>query len=223
MTDFLMDTEHPIIIPYDTIQLDGVLHIPSEVRGIVIFAHGSGSSRFSPRNQYIARVLQYSKFATLLFDLLTKEEEEVDEQTMEYRFDVEFLANRLLVATNWILSNPSLHTLPMGYFGASTGGGAALLASTKIKHLIKAVVSRGGRPDLAMNVLPEVHAATLLIVGGNDYPVIELNQKAYEHLRCVKKLEIVPDATHLFEEPGKLAEVATIADEWFKKYLRLPT
>jgi putative phosphoribosyl transferase len=220
MVEFTMDTEHPVTIPCDQVHLDGLLHIPQDVLGVVIFAHGSGSSRFSPRNQYSARVFQHSKFATLLFDLLTPEEDEIDTQTTEYRFDIEFLAMRLLSATHWMMDNPVLDKLPMGYFGASTGGGAALVAAAKEQATIKAVVSRGGRPDLADRELIAVKAATLLIVGGNDETVIQLNQQAFEHLHCVKKLEIVPGATHLFEEPGKLAEVSHFANEWFREYLR---
>lgn len=220
MAHFALDTEHPITIPCDEFQLDGLLHIPQDVTGIIIFAHGSGSSRFSPRNQSIARFLQQSKFSTLLFDLLTPEEDEIDTQTMEYRFDIPFLTTRLITVTEWMANNPMLENIPIGYFGASTGGGAALLAAAKRPDNVKAVVSRGGRPDLAGAALSEVKAATLLIVGGNDQTVIELNQKAYEKLNCVKELEIVPGATHLFEEPGKLQEVAHLADRWFRKYLR---
>lgn len=221
MVEFTMDTEHPVMIPINSIHLDGLLHIPKGVTGFVIFAHGSGSSRLSPRNQYIAEVLQQSKFATLLFDLLTQEEEEIDDKTMEYRFDIPFLAERLLGATEWILMNPMLNKLPISYFGASTGGGAALVAAAKEKERVKAVVSRGGRPDLAGDALKNVKAATLLIVGGDDEPVIELNKKAYGQLHCEKELEIVPGATHLFEEPGKLEIVARLADEWFQKYNKI--
>lgn len=220
MLDFATDTEHPVTIPCGNIHLDGLLHIPKHVSGIVIFVHGSGSSRLSPRNQYIAEELQKIKIATLLFDLLTLKEDEIDSYTMQYRFDIELLSSRLLAVTNWLIKNPLLHQLPIGYFGASTGGGAALLAAAQEKDLIKAVVSRGGRPDLAGNALSEVSAATLLIVGGDDIPVIELNQKAFALLHCTKKLEIVPGATHLFEEPGKLSEVSRLANEWFKIYLK---
>nr|WP_114833892.1 alpha/beta fold hydrolase [Aquicella lusitana] len=219
MLEFEIDTEHPVIIPCEDVHLDGLLHIPSGVRGMVIFAHGSGSSRFSQRNQFIAKELQEAKFATLLFDLLTHQEEEIDNRTMEYRFDINFLSARLLAATNWILTNPILNKLPIGYFGASTGGGAALVAAAQEQDLVKAVVSRGGRPDLAGEALKRVKAATLLIVGGNDEPVIELNEKAYEKLPGIKKIEIVPGATHLFEEPGKLSDVARLAINWFDKYL----
>lgn len=219
MNEFTINAEQAVIIPCGEIHLDGLLHLPKQATGIVLFAHGSGSSRFSSRNQLIAKTLQQANLATLLFDLLTSEEDKIDEVTREYRFNIELLAARLLAATNWILTQPSLQKLSLGYFGASTGGGAALLAAAQEQDLIKAVVSRGGRPDLAGAVLNQVKAATLLLVGGNDEPVIALNQKAYEALRCIKKLTIIPGATHLFEEPGKLAEVASLAEVWFRKYL----
>lgn len=219
MLEFTADTEHPVIIPCENVHLDGLLHIPSTARGIVIFAHGSGSSRFSIRNQYVARVLQQGKIATLLFDLLTPEEEKKDERTREYRFDIDFLATRLVTSTNWILKNPVLNQLPLGYFGASTGGGAALVAAARLAARMNAVVSRGGRPDLAGESLKYVQAPTLLLVGSLDEPVIEMNKTAYAQLHCIKHLEIVPGATHLFEEPGKLAEVASLAEKWFEKYL----
>ena len=221
MIEFALDTEHPVTIPCDGFHLDGLLHIPKQVVGVVLFAHGSGSSRLSPRNQSIARLLQQSRFATLLFDLLTQDEDEIDNKTMEFRFDIELLAARLLAATEWMSENPALHALPKGYFGASTGGGAALLAAALKPQLIKAVVSRGGRPDLAGDALPKVQAATLLIVGELDQTVLELNQGAYHQLDCERKLVVVPGATHLFEEPGKLVEVAMLANEWFRKYLIL--
>lgn len=219
MVGFTIDTEHPVSIPCGNVHLDGMLHIPSSVRGIVIFAHGSGSSRFSTRNQYVARVLQQGKIATLLFDLLTPEEEKIDERTRQYRFDIDFLATRLVAATTWLLKNPVLNKLPLGYFGASTGGGAALVAAARMATRINAVVSRGGRPDLAGESLNYVQAPTLLLVGALDGPVIEMNKTAYDKLHCVKHLEIVSGATHLFEEPGKLAEVASLAEKWFGKYL----
>lgn len=220
MVEFVADTDHPVVIPSHDIHLDGLLHVPHAARAVVLFAHGSGSSRFSPRNQYIAQVLQKQKFATLLFDLLTAQEEMIDTQTREYRFNIELLADRLLSATNWVLNNPVLHKLPIGYFGASTGGGAALMAAGQTKGVVKAVVSRGGRPDLAGNFLALVDAATLLIVGGNDDVVIELNQQAYAQLGGEKALKIVAGASHLFEESGKLEEVAHLAATWFTKYLR---
>lgn len=219
MMEFAVDTEYPIIIPCENVYLDGLLHIPNGMKGMVIFAHGSGSSRLSPRNQFIARELQQQKFATLLFDLLTTEEEEVDTKTSQYRFDIEFLATRLVTTTKWVINHPVLTKTSIGYFGASTGGGAALVAAARLAMLIKAVVSRGGRPDLAGESLAYVRAPTLLIVGGNDEPVIELNQHAFNKLHVEKKLEIVPGATHLFEEKGKLEAVSVLAQDWFKKYL----
>lgn len=219
MIEFVADAEHPVSIPCADVQLEGLLYIPQEVRGVVIFAHGSGSGRLSPRNQFIAHELQRAKFATLLFDLLTADEEIIDNQTRELRFDLDLLSSRLVMATNWILEIPVLHKLSIGYFGASTGGGAALLAAARKSDIIKAVVSRGGRPDLALADLPKVNAATLLIVGGEDLNVIDLNKQAYEHMHGVKKLEIIPGATHLFEEPGKLEEVSHLTLAWFKKYL----
>jgi len=216
---FIIDVEHPLIIPSADAALDGILYVPKAASGLVIFAHGSGSSRFSSRNQYVAKELQRLKLATLLFDLLTPDEDMIDTKTAQYRFDIDFLARRLVDATNWIVSHPVLNTLPVGYFGASTGGGAALVAAATLPSLIRAVVSRGGRPDLAGESLSFVEAPTMLIVGGHDKTVIELNQQAYAILHCKKKLEIVPGATHLFEEPGKLEAVSRLASEWFKQYL----
>lgn len=220
MIEFVADTEHPVVIPCDDVELNGLLHIPRVVTGVVIFVHGSGSSRLSPRNQAIAKTLQQAKLATLLFDLLTLEEDEVDNKTSEYRFDIELLATRLIAVTKWLQANPVLHKLPVGYFGASTGGGAALLAAAREKKGVKAIVSRGGRPDLAGAALAEVQAATLLIVGGNDKTVIELNQQAFAILHCEKQLDIVPGASHLFEEAGKLEEVARLAQAWFLRFLK---
>lgn len=219
MLEFSVDTEHPITIPCGEIHLEGLLHIPRHATGIVVFAHGSGSSRFSPRNQYIARRLQNENIATLLFDLLTPEEDAVDSRTAQFRFDIEFLAERLVATTRFIEKNPVLNKLSVGYFGASTGGGAALVAAARLADVIKAVVSRGGRPDLADESLEHVRAPTLLIVGSLDAPVIKMNQEALDKMQCVKKLEIVPGATHLFEETGKLEEVSRLANEWFKRYL----
>lgn len=219
MSSFSLDTEHPITISHDHAHLEGILHLPKDAIGIVIFAHGSGSSRLSPRNQATARVFQKSKIATLLFDLLTAEEEQVDQVTSQYRFNIDFLATRLVAATHWIMKNPVLKKLPFGYFGASTGGGAALVAAARLADHTKAVVSRGGRPDLAGESLKFVEAPTLLIVGGRDEVVIDLNNKAFAALHCTKQLEIVPGATHLFEEPGALDKVAALADSWFRKYL----
>jgi putative phosphoribosyl transferase len=204
--------------------LEGTLVIPERCTGIVLFAHGSGSSRHSPRNRYVARVLQSQGISTLLFDLLTRAEESVDEFTGQLRFDISFLADRLLGATRWVIQRPDLQSLGVGYFGASTGAGAALVAASRIPEVVSAVVSRGGRPDLAGDALRAVKAATLLIVGGNDEPVIGMNQTALAKLKChAKKLVIVPGATHLFEEPGTLEEVARIAAAWFNQYLATPS
>lgn len=209
-----------IQIPTDSITLEGNLTIPEGAKGIVIFAHGSGSSRFSPRNRYVAQELQKEGLGTLLFDLLTAEEERIDMITAQLRFDIDLLADRLVSVTNWLLTNPETKKLSVGYFGASTGAAAALIAAKEHANIIKAVVSRGGRPDLAEKALPDVKAPTLLIVGGEDYQVIEMNQLALDQLKSEQKeLQIVPGATHLFEEPGTLEEVANLAGEWFKRYL----
>lgn len=219
MRNFSYDTEHTITIPSGDINLDGLLFIPKDATGLVLFVHGSGSSRFSTRNQYVAHALNHAKLATLLFDLLTPDEDQVDNLTREFRFDIGLLASRLIVTTKWCLNQDALRQLPIGYFGASTGGGAALVAAAKESNHVHAVVSRGGRPDLAGEFLPFVKAPTLLIVGGNDDVVIGLNHQAEQHMSCVKKLEIIPGATHLFEEPGTLDEVARLAKAWFVKYL----
>src|SRR5208283_1574618 len=194
--------------------------IPGGAHRIVVFAHGSGSSRHSSRNKYVAWELQKKGFGTLLFDLLTAEEERIDMVTAHLRFDIDLLANRLVDVTNWLLINPVTENFNIGYFGASTGAAAALIAANENSNAVKAIVSRGGRPDLAEKALPYVKAPTLLIVGGNDFQVIGMNQWAFERLTVKeKKLEIVPGATHLFEEPGTLEEVAFLAGEWFKRYL----
>jgi putative phosphoribosyl transferase len=200
--------------------LSGELAVPKNATGIVLFAHGSGSSRHSPRNQYVARVIRDSGVGTLLFDLLTNEEEEVDNYTRELRFDINLLARRLVAATKWIEEENYTKELRPGYFGASTGGAAALVAAAELGGKIRAVVSRGGRPDLAEEALGRVKAPTLLLVGGLDGPVIKMNEEAYAQLRCVKELKIIPGATHLFEEPGKLEEVARLAAKWFLEHLR---
>lgn len=199
------------------IVLEGSLEIPKGARAIVVFAHGSGSSRFSPRNNFVAKTLRENGFGTLLFDLLTEKEDEI----YENRFNISLIAERLKVATLWLMKLPEAKKLSLGYFGASTGSAAALIAASEpeLRKKISAVVSRGGRPDLAMDALPEVQSTTLLIVGGNDFGVIELNESALAALQCEKKLAIVPGATHLFEEPGALEEVAKLAAEWFKKHL----
>jgi dienelactone hydrolase len=198
---------------------DGEAPVPAAMTGIALFAHGSGSSRRSPRNRYVARVPHEAGVGTLLFDLLTPEEEAMDLRTHHLRFDIGLLAERLVDATNWIASQDETRNLRVGYFGASTGGGAALAAAAKLGEVIGAVVSRGGRPDLAGDALPRVKSPTLLIVGGRDEVVIQLNEQAYAQLQCEKELKIVPGATHLFEEPGTLEEVAQLASEWFRQHL----
>lgn len=199
--------------------LNGELTIPEKAAGVVLFAHGSGSSRYSPRNQYVARVIRESGVGTLLFDLLTPEEERIDNFTREFRFDIDLLACRLIGSTKWLEGHAEASRLCPGYFGSSTGGAAALIAAAELAEIVGAVVSRGGRPDLAGDALHRVKAPTLLIVGGLDGPVITMNKDAYAQLRCVKELTIVPGATHLFEEPGKLEEVASLAAKWFVKHL----
>ena len=203
-----------------SVMLSGELQVPNEATGIVLFAHGSGSSRFSPRNQYVARVIREAGVGTLLFDLLTREEEAIDTLTRRVRFDISLLARRLVDVTNWLARHPETSQFRPGYFGSSTGGGAALVAAAALGEKVGAVVSRGGRPDLAGDALPLVKAPTLLVVGGRDYQVIEMNREALTQLRCEKNLEIVPGATHLFEEPGTLAQVAHLAADWFRKYLQ---
>ena len=192
---------------------------PEDAAGVVLFAHGSGSGRHSPRNRYVARMLREAGLATLLIDLLTPEEEELDLRDRRLRFDIGLLAKRLLSATDWLSRNAETRGLRVGYFGASTGAAAALVAAAERPEEVKAVVSRGGRPDLAGEALPLVEAPTLLIVGGDDVPVVGMNREALEKLRARKKLEIVPGATHLFEEPGALEEVARLAAGWFARHL----
>ena len=212
-------TEQPIKLSPDG--LAGDLVIPERAAAVVLFAHGSGSSRHSPRNRYVASVLQQGGFATLLLDLLTAAEEQVDLNSGRLRFDIGFLGQRLLEATDWLSREPATRGLSIGYFGASTGAAAALAAAAERTSLIGAVVSRGGRPDLAGPALSRVQAPTLLIVGGNDRPVIGLNQQALARLRCEKQLFIVPGATHLFEEPGALEQVSKLASDWFAQHLNL--
>jgi putative phosphoribosyl transferase len=199
--------------------LDGNLTIPNEATALVLFAHGSGSSRHSPRNQFVARTLNNAGLATLLFDLLTPEEEAIDLRTREHRFNIGLLVERLVHATKWAQQQEQTRDLRIVYFGSSTGGSAALVAAAEIPQDVGAVVSRGGRPDLAGEALPKVQAPTLLIVGGNDDIVIELNEQARDRMRCEVKLEIVPGATHLFEEPGALERVAQLASDWFVNHL----
>jgi len=202
-------------IAADSTTLDGNLTIPDGAIALVLFAHGSGSSRHSPRNQFVAHTLNNAGLATLLFDLLTPEEEAIDVRTREHRFNIGLLAERLMHATKWAQQHEQTRDLRIGYFGSSTGGGAALVAAAQIPQDVAAVVSRGGRPDLAGEALAKVQAPTLLIVGGNDDIVIELNEQARDRMRCEVKLEIVPGATHLFEEPGALENVAKLASHWF--------
>jgi len=200
-------------------KLEGNLTVPDAARGIVLFAHGSGSSRHSPRNRFVAQTLNNAGLTTLLFDLLTREEEAVDIRTAHLRFDIGLLAERLGSATDWILHEPSPRGLRLGYFGSSTGGAAALVAAAARPEPVGAVVSRGGRPDLAGAALAKVKAPTLLIVGGEDDVVIDMNREAMAKMKCEVKLELVPGATHLFEEPGALESVAKLASEWFMRYL----
>jgi putative phosphoribosyl transferase len=202
-------------ISADSMALEGNLSLPENATALVLFAHGSGSSRHSPRNQFVARTLNNAGLATLLFDLLTPEEEAIDARTAELRFNIGLLAERLVHATNWAKQQEQTRDLRIGYFGSSTGGAAALVAAAAVPQDVGAVVSRGGRPDLAGEALPKVQAPTLLIVGGNDDVVIELNEQARDRMRREVKLEIVPGATHLFEELGALEKVAKLASDWF--------
>jgi pimeloyl-ACP methyl ester carboxylesterase len=202
-------------IKLDGLTLEGNLEVPKNAMGIVIFSHGSGSSRLSPRNNYVAKVIQQRKMATLLFDLLTAAEDAL----YQNRFNIDLITLRLIDVTQWVQNHRDLSALPIGYFGASTGAASAMRAAAFFGKEIKAVVSRGGRPDLALGELPKVTAPTLLIVGGWDDVVIDLNEKAYQKLQCTRRLEIIHNASHLFEEPGKLEEVAHISASWFAKYL----
>jgi putative phosphoribosyl transferase len=211
--------ERIVLVDAEGVTLEGDLIVPPGASGVVLFAHGSGSSRHSSRNRYVASVLQDAGLGTLLIDLLTADEERIDMVTGHLRFDIDLLARRLTGATAWLKAQPGTSSLPVGLFGASTGGGAALVAAAHIPSGIRAVVSRGGRPDLAGDALPEVQAPTLLIVGGDDIPVIPLNRQALAQMRSEKSLEIIPGATHLFEEPGTLEQVATLARDWFLRYL----
>jgi putative phosphoribosyl transferase len=207
-------------IPVGEVVVEGTLTLPSGTKGVVLFAHGSGSGRFSPRNQYVAKEFNKASIGTLLFDLLTREEEETDVVTAEYRFNIPLLAERLIGATEWLRNDLLTKRLAFGYFGASTGAAAALIAAAKLSDDIEAVVSRGGRPDLAGDYLPRVAAPTLLLVGGLDTEVIELNRLAMDKMTNEKKLVIITGATHLFEESGTLEEVAKISTDWFLRYLR---
>lgn len=211
--------EFLVQVPTGSVVLEGNLSIPLNAIGVVLFAHGSGSSRHSPRNRFVAETLQAAGLATLLIDLLTAEEEAVDSRTRELRFNIGLLRDRLISAIDWLTQNPDTQELKIGCFGASTGAAGALMAAAERSEIVHAVVSRGGRPDLAELVLDRIQAPTLLIVGENDPIVIELNQKAMAHLLCEKELEIIPKATHLFEEPGALFEVARLAGLWFQQHL----
>jgi dienelactone hydrolase len=208
-------TVEAVRVPADSVRLEGELIVPAGAPGIVIFAHGSGSSRHSPRNKFVAQVIRNAGIGTLLFDLLTPEEESVDIYTRHLRFDIEMLAGRLSAVAKWLNSREGTSRHSLGFFGASTGGGAALVAAAELGEMIAAVVSRGGRPDLAGDALPYVRCPVLLIVGGLDEVVIGLNQQAYDRLNCEKELKIIPGATHLFEEPGTLEAAAHEATSWF--------
>ena len=224
MSDGTQSSERDIQIALGEVTLNGSLAMVSGASGLVLFVHGSGSSRFSSRNRQVAGYLRKGGMATLLFDLLSPEEERIDEQTRELRFDIPLLTRRVTGVTTWLAQNPQTSALPIGYFGASTGAAAALEAAAHfagLSGLVRAVVSRGGRPDLAMDSLGAVVAPTLLIVGSDDPAVIEMNRRAFERLTAVKELRIVPNATHLFEEPGTLEEVARLARDWFERYLPL--
>jgi putative phosphoribosyl transferase len=208
-----------VIIDAGGVRLQGELTVPETAEAVVVFAHGSGSSRLSPRNQYVARALREGRLGTLLFDLLTEQEELAERTTRHLRFDIELLAARVLGATDWLLRQPVLRGRSVGYFGASTGAAAAIVAAAERPNDVGAVVSRGGRPDLAGEALGRIRQPTLLIVGGNDVQVMELNRLAFDELVCVKELRSVPGATHLFEEPGTLETAARIAREWFRQHL----
>lgn len=209
------DKNFTLTLPVNGIFIEGILRVPHNPRGLVLFAHGAGSSRLSPRNNYVAGILRQSRIATLLFDLLTEGEDLI----YKNRFNIELLTKRLIAATNWACRQKQFKKLKFGYFGASTGAAAALKAAARIGSDIRAIVSRGGRPDLAMDEIKNIKSATLFIVGENDPQVLKLNQLAYDALNTTKKLEIIPGATHLFEETGTLEKAAELASNWFKKYL----
>ena len=216
-------TTQEVSIPAGGVFLEGDVDVPAAARGVVVFAHGSGSSRHSRRNQFVAQRLREAGLGTLLMDLLTLREEEEDARTARLRFDMGLLARRLIAATDWLGQDRLIQQLPVGYFGASSGAGAALVAAAERPRTVKAVVSRGGRPDLAGEALRRVQAPTLLIVGGLDTSVIAVNRQAFEELQCEKRLEIVPGASHLFEEPGALEAVARLAADWFARHLDAPS
>jgi putative phosphoribosyl transferase len=208
----------PVRIPIEGAALRGDLRMPPDARGLVVFVHGSGSSRMSPRNRHVAEELNQHGLATLLMDLLSADEQRIDDRTMQYRFDIPLLARRSTLAAQWALAQPELGGLPVGLFGASTGAAAALITAAEMKEKIAAVVSRGGRPDLAGDALPNVQSPALFIVGGDDQAVLALNEKAMGKMGCPKELHIVPGATHLFEEPGALEHVVNVAAAWFSLY-----
>jgi pimeloyl-ACP methyl ester carboxylesterase len=210
--------ERTVRLAAGRVTLEGDLSVPAHARGVVLFAHGSGSSRFSARNKHVAEILMESGFATLLLDLLTPNEEELDRRSGEYRFDIGRLAERLVGAADWLATDEATAKLALSLFGASTGGGAALVAAAEIPERVTTVISRGGRPDLAGDALPRVQAPTLLVVGGDDDVVLELNRAALAQLRAPARLEVIPGATHLFEEPGTLDEVARHAVSWLDTY-----
>jgi predicted alpha/beta-hydrolase family hydrolase len=210
---------HEVAIPASGVTLRGTLEIPDDAQGLVLFAHGSGSSRHSPRNRQVAHALQDAALATLLFDLLTVDEETIDHRTGHLRFNVGLLAQRLVEASQWVFKQRDTRGLPLGYFGASTGAAAALIAAAALEDQVGAVVSRGGRPDLAGQALEHVSAPTLLIVGERDEHVLDLNREAYARMHCTRELVVVPHATHLFEEPGALEKVAGLAIDWYRRYL----
>jgi putative phosphoribosyl transferase len=211
-----------VTVDVDSVRLEGDLSVPTAAKGAVLFAHGSGSSRHSPRNRYVADVLNEGGLATLLIDLLTEDEQQVDLQTAHLRFDIPFLSRRLEAITDWLANHREMRDLKIGHFGASTGAAAALMAAADLPYRVCAVVSRGGRPDLAGAALARVEAPTLLLVGGADTVVLDLNRKAMALLRCDKQLQIIPGAGHLFEEPGALKKVAALARDWFLEKLPGP-
>lgn len=222
MKPFSHERTWPCQIPISkTVTLEGLLTLPEQARAIVLFAHGSGSSRHSPRNQFVAQVLHKAGLATLLMDLLTPQEEEQDLTTAHLRFAIPLLSERVCEATRWLTTRPETAELQIGYFGASTGAAAALVAATELPHLVGAIVSRGGRPDLAGEVLTRVQTPTLLVVGARDKPVVELNRQACFWLESEKQLILIAGATHLFEEPGTLEQAARCAQQWFTHYLRI--
>lgn len=212
--------ERTVLVPAAGVEIAGNLAVPDSPRGVVVFAHGSGSGRHSPRNRFVARGFNETGLATLLVDLLTEDEERADALTREHRFDISLLARRVSEAVDWLQQQPETKGLPVGLFGASTGAGAALVAAAQRREAVTAVVSRGGRPDLAGEALGVVSAPTLLIVGGLDEPVIDLNREAMSRMSAKTELQVIPGATHLFEEPGKLEKVVELARDWFEEHLR---